>query len=203
MSETIPVSATISDKDLDILFRTARSQNAWQAKPVAEATLHALHELLAFGPTSVNCQPARFVFVASEAGKARLLPHLSGSNREKTAAAPVCVIVAHDKQFYDLIPEFFPSMPAARDWFAHDEGVAAATAFRNGTLQGAYLIMAARALGLDTGPMSGFDNAGVDREFFPDGRFASNFLINLGHGDPAGVFPRSPRPAFDKVCQIV
>ena len=197
------MSQTISAPDLDILFREARSQNSWKDTPVSDETLRRLHELLAFGPTSANCQPGRFVFLKSAEAKARLAPHLSGNNRDKTLSAPVCVIVAHDTQFYDLIPEFFPHMPDARNWFAHDADVAATTAFRNGTLQGAYLIMAARALGLDAGPMSGFDNAGVDREFFPDGRFRSNFLVNLGHGDPAGLFPRSPRPAFETVCRIL
>jgi 3-hydroxypropanoate dehydrogenase len=197
------VSEIVSDKDLDILFRAARTHNAWLDKPVSDVTLQALHDLVRWGPTSANCQPGRFVFLKSAAAKERLLPFLSGNNREKTKQAPVCVIVAHDSQFYELIPKFFPHMPGARDWFAHDAKVAEATAFRNGTLQGAYLILAARALGLDCGPMSGFDNAGVDAEFFPDGRHKSNFLVNIGHGDPAGLFERSPRPGFDEVCKIL
>jgi 3-hydroxypropanoate dehydrogenase len=187
---------------LDLLFNAARTHNAWQPKPVSESLLHALYDLAKMPPTSANCSPMRVVFVTTQAGKERLKPALSAGNLEKTMAAPVIAIIANDSQFYDELPKLFPHADA-RSWFAGNEAVAATTAMRNGTLQGAYLMLAARALGLDCGPMSGFDNAKVDAEFFPDGRIKSNFLCNLGYGDPAKLFPRSPRFTFDEACKIV
>jgi 3-hydroxypropanoate dehydrogenase len=193
----------IADEALDQIFLKARTHNAWQQKDVPDALLHELADVLKMGPTSANCSPGRFVFVKSAAAKQRLSPHLSRNNREKTMAAPVTAIVGYDLEFYEKLPQLLPHNPAARGWFAGDPGVIQATAFRYSSLQGAYLIVAARALGLDTGPMSGFDNAGVDRDFFPDGKIKSNFICNLGFGDPVGVFPRSPRFAFDEFCKIV
>jgi 3-hydroxypropanoate dehydrogenase len=193
----------LSDNDLDLIFRQARSHNKWQQKPVSEVLIHAIYELMKWGPTSANCSPARLVFVQSPAEKERLAACVSRGNYEKVVTAPVVAIIGHDTQFYDLIPQLFPHNPGARDWFAHDPNVAAATAFRNGTLQGAYLMIAARALGLDCGPMSGFDNAAVDKAFFPDGRVKSNFICAIGYGDPAGLFDRSPRLTFDQACKIV
>jgi 3-hydroxypropanoate dehydrogenase len=154
-------------------------------------------------PTSANCAPARLVFVRSVAAKERLRPALSAGNVEKTMAAPVTVIVGYDLKFYEQLPRLFPHEPSAKTWFTGSAALIEATAFRNGTLQGAYLIMAARALGLDCGPMSGFDNAKVDAAFFPGGTIKSNFLCNLGHGDPARVHPRSPRLDFADACQIL
>lgn len=188
---------------LDAVFRTARTHHAWLDRPVPDETLRELYDVLRLGPTSANCSPARFVFVASAEAKARLLPYLSSANRTQTSAAPVCVIVAYDTQFYENLPRLFPETPNARDWFTSSPAFAEATAFRNGTLQGAYLIVAARMLGLNCGPMSAFDNAGVDREFFPDGRVKSNFLCNLGYGDPSALKPRDPRLAFEEACEIL
>jgi 3-hydroxypropanoate dehydrogenase len=187
---------------LDVLFNAARTHNGWQDKPVAEELLKEAFDLAKMGPTSANCSPMRVVFVTSQAGKERLKPALSAANLEKTMAAPVTAILANDSRFYDELPRLFPHADA-RAWFAGNEQLAALTAMRNGTLQGAYLMLAARAVGLDCGPMSGFNNAKVDAEFFPDGRFKSNFLCNLGYGDPSKLFPRSPRFDFDEVCKIV
>jgi 3-hydroxypropanoate dehydrogenase len=192
----------ISDEALDQLFRSARSQNKWQAKPVSPTLLHALYDLLRMGPTSANCSPARFVFVTSDAGRERLKPHLLPSNVSKVMTAPVTVIIGHDLKFYEKLPQLFPHTDA-RSWFVGNEQLSQTTAFRNGTLQGAYLIMAARSLGLDCGPMSGFNNAGVDEAFFPNSTVKSNFICGLGYGDPSGVFARSPRLPFDEACQIV
>lgn len=197
------MSRILPDAALDTLFREARSHNRWLDKPVSRVTLQALYELLKWGPTSANCSPARFLFVTGPEAKARLEPHLSAGNVEKARTAPVVAIIGHDSRFYEKLPQLFPHNPAARDWFTGDEETARVTAFRNGTLQGAYLMLAARALGLDCGPMSGFDTAGVDAEFFPDGRVRSNFLCALGHGDREGLFPRSPRLAFDEACTIL
>ncbi len=194
---------TLSDEALDQIFRAARTHNDWQDKPVSDDLLAQLYEVMKYGPTSANCSPARIIFVKSEAAKARLLPHLLETNRAKTEKAPVCAIIGYDLEFYERIPELFPHNPAARGWFAGNEDLARETAFRNGTLQGAYLILAARALGLDTGPMSGFNPAGVDAEFFPDGQVKSNFLCNLGYGDSSGLFERSPRLAYEDACQII
>lgn len=193
----------LSDRDLDLIFREARSYNRWQDKPVSDVTLQALYDLMRWGPTSANCSPARFVFLTSEAAKERIKPFLMEANVPKVMGAPVVAIVAHDGKFYDRIPELFPHNPGAREWFSDNEQLAHETAFRNGTLQGAYLIIAARALGLDCGPMSGFDNAGVDQEFFPDGQLKSNFLCAIGYGSEELLFPRSPRLAFDEACTVL
>jgi 3-hydroxypropanoate dehydrogenase len=194
---------TLDPAGLDLLFREARSHNRFTDQPVSDETLHALHGLLKLGPTSANCSPARFLFLRSQDAKQRLAPALSSGNLEKTMAAPVTVIVAYDPKFFEKLPQLFPHNPDARSWFTSNDSLAATTAFRNGTLQGAYLILAARALGLDTGPMSGFDNAKVDQEFLAHYGWRSNFLVNLGHGDPAGVYPRSPRLEFDEACVML
>jgi 3-hydroxypropanoate dehydrogenase len=187
---------------LDQLFREARTHNAWRDRDVPDELLHAIVDLLKLGPTSANCSPARFVFVKSREAKERLKPHLSEGNRDKTMKAPVCTIIGYDLDFYLHLPTLFPHANA-KSWFEGDEKKIAETAFRNGTLQGAYLIMAARALGLDCGPMSGFDNAGVDREFFTGTKVKSNFLCNLAYGDPSGLLPRSPRFSFDEMARIL
>lgn len=191
----------LDDAALDALFRTARTHNYFSDEPVSEVTLRALFELVKMGPTSANGLPGRFVFVTSEEGKAKLAPALSKQNRDKTLKAPVCVIVAHDVAWHDNLPRFFPHADA-KSWFAGNEASITETAFRNGSLMGAYLIMAARALGLDCGPMSGFDKAKVDEAFFPDGRWKANFLVNLGRGDGKDMFERLPRPDFDEFCRI-
>jgi 3-hydroxypropanoate dehydrogenase len=196
------MSKIVDDAALDTLFREARTHNTWQDKPVSAALLQAVWELAKLPPTSANCSPARVIFVTSPEAKARLSPALSEGNREKTMLAPVTAIIGYDLAFYEKLPFLFPHTDA-RPWFAGKPEVIQATAFRNGSLQGAYLMLAARALGLDCGPMSGFDNAVVDAAFFPDGIVKSNFLCNLGYGDPSGVRPRSPRFAFDEVCQIL
>ncbi|TWB36822.1 malonic semialdehyde reductase [Nitrospirillum pindoramense] len=196
------MSEPLSEAGKDLLFRTARTQNGWLDKPVPEALLRELYDLFKFGPTSANASPARVVFVTSPEGKQRLKPALSGNNTEKTMTAPVTAIIGHDLEFYEQLPRLFPHADA-RSWFTSSEELARTTAFRNGTLQGAYLILAARSLGLDCGPMSGFDNAKVDAEFFPGGTVKSNFLCNLGYGDPSKVFPRLPRLAFEEACSIV
>ncbi len=183
------------------LFTEARTQNKWTDQPVTDEQLHALFDLLKMAPTSANCSPARFVFVRTEAGKEKLRPALSAGNLEKTMTAPVTVIVAQDPKFYDQLPKLFPHADA-RAWFAGNAALAEETAFRNSTLQGAYLILAARALGIDSGAMSGFDKSKVDDAFFQDNGWKSNFLINLGHGDSNGLFPRSPRFAFDEACVL-
>jgi len=196
------MSHAINDEALDILFREARSQNKWLDKPVSPALLMAVYDLMRWGPTSANISPARIVFVASKEAKERLKPHLSEANRAKTMSAPVTAIIGHDLDFPQLLPRLFPHAPGAKDWFK-DPKFAEVAAFRNGSLQGAYFIIAARALGLDCGPMSGFDNAGIDREFFAGTQIKSNFICALGHGDPAGLFPRSPRLSFDEACKIL
>ncbi len=193
----------INDKGLDVIFRSARSQNAWTGKPVSDALIRTLYDLLCLGPTSANCSPARFLFVKSDEAKRRLAAHVSAGNKEKTLTAPVCAIIGFDLMFYDKLPQLFPHNPDARGWFSGNSQAAFENAFRNGTLQGAYLMIAARSLGLDCGPMSGFDNEGVDEEFFPDGIVKSNFLCGIGYGDPAGLFPRSPRLEFDEACEIL
>ena len=192
----------LSDAALDQLFRQARTHNAWQDKAVDDAMLHALADLMKWGPTSANCSPARLVFVKTPEAKERLRPHLGAGNVAKTMSAPVTVIIGHDEAFTDKLPQLFPHTDA-RSWFEGNDSLIAETAFRNGTLQGAYLILAARALGLDTGPMSGFDKDGVDTEFFSGTAIKSNFLCNIGFGDPQGLFDRSPRLAFDEFCDVV
>ena len=192
-----PLAAT----ELDQLFLKARSHNGWTDEPVTDAQLQRVYELARQGPTAFNCSPARFVFVRTPEGKDRLRPALSAGNLEKTMTAPVTVIVAHDPKFYDHLPKLFPHADA-KAWFTSNHALAEETAFRNGTLQGAYLIIAARALGIDSGAMSGFDKSKVDDAFFAESGWKSNFLINLGHGDSSGLFPRSPRFSFDEACKL-
>ena len=192
----------ISDDALDQLFRAARTQNAWQNKPVSQTLLHALYDLIRMGPTSANCSPARLVFITTLEGRERIKPFLAPNNVAKVMQAPVTVIIGHDLEFYEKLPQLFPHADA-RSWFLGNEKLIQSTAFRNGTLQGAYLIMAARAVGLDCGPMSGFDNDGVDKAFFSGSAIKSNFICALGYGDPSAVFPRSPRLPFDEACQII
>lgn len=196
MTEKLP------DASLDQLFRDARTYNAWQDRDVPDSLLHEIVDLLKLGPTSANCSPARFLFVKSRAAKEKLKPHLSEGNREKTMKAPVCAIIGYDLDFYEHLPYLFPHTDA-KSWFEGKPKKIEQTAFRNGTLQGAYLIMAARALGLDCGPMSGFDNEAVDKEFFADTNVKSNFLCNLGFGDGADLKPRAPRFRFDQIALIV
>ena len=191
----------LDDTALDQLFREARTQNKWRDRPVPDSQLEEIYNLLKFAPTSANSSPARFVFVRTAEAKAKLKQALSPGNVEKTMTAPVSVIVAHDAEFYEKLPFLFPHADA-RAWFAGNPAFADTTAFRNGTLQGAYLILAARAVGLDAGPMSGFDNSKLDELFFAGTNWKSNFLVNLGHGDPAGLFPRSPRLSFDEACRL-
>jgi len=196
------MSELLSETALDQLFRQARTYNAFLPKPVSDEQLHQLYELAKFGPTSANSSPMRVVFVKSKEAKEKLSPSLSEGNRAKTMAAPVTAIVAMDHEFYEKLPQLFPHADA-RSWFAGNQPLIDTTAFRNATLQGAYLIMAARSLGLDCGPMSGFDNAGVDAAFFAGTSVKSNFLINIGYGDASrDLFPRSPRLSFDEVCRI-
>ena len=197
----------VSDEAFDTLFRKARSYNGWQEKDVPETLVRATYDLHKWGPTSANCSPARYLFLRTADAKERLIPHLIGPNKEKSRAAPWVVIIAHDMEFQEKIPELFPHNPGAKDWFAapkarHD------TAFRNGTLQSAYFLVAARALGLDTGPMSGFDNDGVDKEFFIGQggemeNWRSNWICNLGYGSQDDLFERSPRLSFEDACQIL
>jgi len=187
---------------LDQLFRDARTHNAWRDQDVSDAVLREIVDLAKMGPTSANCSPGRFLFVKSREAKERLKPHLSEGNRDKTMKAPLCAIIGYDLDFYRHLPKLFPHTDA-KSWFEGKDEKIAETAFRNGTLQGAYLIMAARALGLDCGPMSGFDNKAVDREFFAGTNIKSNFLCNLGYGDPSVLLPRSPRFDFDEMAKII
>jgi 3-hydroxypropanoate dehydrogenase len=192
----------LEDAAVDQLFRTARSYNCFTAEPVNRAQMDAIWEIMKFGPTSANCLPARLIWCESDAAKARLAAHAGGTNGPKILAAPVTVIIGMDMEFYEQLPELFP--PAdARSWFAGNDAVIASTAMRNSSLQGAYFIMAARAVGLDTGPMSGFDNAAVDAEFFAGTCVKSNFISMLGHGDPATIFGRLPRPGFDRFNTVL
>jgi 3-hydroxypropanoate dehydrogenase len=186
----------------DQLFLEAHTLNAWQDKPVSDELLHRLYDTLRMAPTSMNCSPARIVFVKSKAAKEKLDQALMEGNRAKTMAAPVTAIIGYDMSFFEQLPKLFPPMPNARDMFAGNAALSDTTAFRNGTLQGAYLIIAARALGLDCGPMSGFDNAKVDELFFAGTSVKSNFICNLGYGDTKGIYPRSPRLAFNEACKI-
>ena len=192
MANPLPAAA------LDQLFRSARTPNDWKDEPVGEDTLHALYDLLKWGPTSANASPARFVWVRSAEGKSRLASVAMEQNRAKILAAPVTVIIGHDMDFPDTMPKLFPARGEMMRQYFKQPGVAEATAMRNGSLQGAYLIVAARALGLDCGPMSGFDNAAVDREFFQGTQIQSNFICSLGHGKPESVWPRNPRLTFEE-----
>jgi len=195
------VSRQVNDDALDIMFRQARTQNKWRDEPVTDAQLRAIYDLMKMGPTTANSQPARIVFVRSPAAKERLRPALSQGNMAKTMQAPVTAILGYDTRFYDLLPRLFAHNQAARSWYANDQALT--HALRNGSIQGGYFILAARAVGLDCGPMSGFDNAKVDAEFFPDGRVKSNFICSLGHGDPSVLFPRNERLPFDEACRIL
>lgn len=192
----------LSDNALDQLFRTARSFNGWLGTPVSDTELSAIIDLMKMGPTSANCQPVRLKFLKSDAAKQRLKPHLIESNVEKTMTAPVVAIIGYDLDFVQYLPKWFPHTDA-RPWFEGNEPLIETTAFRNATLQGAYMMLAARAIGLDCGPMSGFDNAGVDKEFFAGTRIKSNFICGIGHGDPASIFDRSPRPDFGDIAEIL
>jgi 3-hydroxypropanoate dehydrogenase len=196
------MTAPLDQQALDTLFFNARSHNAWQPRDVPDELLRRVVDIMKWAPTSANCSPARLVFVKSPEAKARLKPLLSPGNDEKTMQAPVCVIIGEDLEFHEKLPFLFPHTDA-RAWFAGNQPKIEATAFRNSTLQGAYLMLAARAVGLDVGPMSGFDMAGVDREFFAGTTFRSNFLCNLGYGDAKGLFDRSPRFGFDEMAKVV
>lgn len=207
----------LDDRALDQIFRKAQTHNGWLDKPVNDDTLQQLYDLMKWGPTSANGSPARFVFIRSQQGKERLRPTLGPGNVEKTMIAPVTVIIAYDLLFYEKLPRLFPHAPGMRDLFAGNPQLVEITAKRNSSLQGAYLIIAARALGLDCGPMSGFDNAkldeeffgageeceGCEQEFFPAGHVKSNFLCNLGHGDATKLFPRAPRLEFNEACTLL
>ncbi|MEO1594016.1 MAG: malonic semialdehyde reductase [Pseudomonadota bacterium] len=191
----------ISEAARNTILGEARTHSTWLDKPVPESLLREIYDLTRMGPTSANCCPARFVFVTSDAGKARLKPHLIEGNVEKTMMAPATAIIAYDSEFYERVPELHPHNPGARDWFTGSEQSIYDNAMRNGTLQGAYFMIAARAFGLDCGPMSGFDPAGVNNTFFPDGQFRVNFLCNVGYGDASTLHPRLPRLDFDDACQ--
>ncbi|HEX3346992.1 MAG TPA: malonic semialdehyde reductase [Acetobacteraceae bacterium] len=193
---------TIDAAARDALFSDARTHNKWDGRPVTDDELRQVFDTMKWGPTSANSSPARFVFVRTQEGKEKLKPALSAGNLEKTMAAPVVAVVAYDPYFYNHLPRLFPHADA-KSWFSGNEKLAADTAFRNATLQGAYFIIAARGHGLDCGPMSGFDNEKVDAALLADRGWKSNFLINLGHGDASGLFPRSPRLAFDEACVLV
>jgi 3-hydroxypropanoate dehydrogenase len=208
---------SVDDRSLDVLFRTARTHAKWQPRPVTDDTLRDLYEILKWAPTSANAAPARFAFLRSKEAKERLRPALAPLNVEKTMTAPVTVIVAYDVKFYEQLPKLFPQNPGMAQLFSGNPELTEATARRNSSLQGAYLIMAARAVGLDCGPMSGFDQAkvdeeffaagkpcfGCDQEFFPEGHVRTNFLCNLGYGDPAALYPRLPRLAFTEACSLL
>ena len=196
------MSPILPDASLDQLFRMARTHNGWRPIGVPDTLLKEAVELAKMGPTSANASPLRIVFVRSPEAKLRLKPALMPANVDKTMAAPVTAITAHDTQFYELLPRLFPHADA-KAWFVGNEAFASDTAYKNGTLQVAYFLMALRALGLDTGPMTGFDNAAVDAAFFPGGKVKSNVLINIGYGDVEKLFPRSPRLAFDEIAAIV
>ena len=196
----------LDDHALDVLFREARTYNWWADRDVPETLIRATYDLMKYGPTSANCCPARFVFVGSDAAKEKLKPCLLGSNQDKSMKAPWTVIIATDMQFYEKVPKLFPHAPGARDWFSSPQATLE-HGMRNGSLQGAYLMLAARALGLDCGPMSGFDKAAVKEAFFADEReeqhWEANFLCNIGYGDTKDLYDRSPRLPFEEACRIV
>lgn len=192
----------LDDDSLDLIFRHARTHNVWKPTPVPEATLRAIWDVMKFGPTSANCSPLRIVFVQSGTAKARLAACASAKNAPKIVVAPVTAIMAMDLEFYEKLPRLFPHDQSARSWFAGKSEHIKETALRNSSLQGAYFIIATRALGLDCGPMSGFDADRVNAEFFADGKFKANFICSLGHGDASKLFPRSPRLSFDEACVI-
>jgi 3-hydroxypropanoate dehydrogenase len=207
----------IDDKARDVIFQQARSHNAWLDRPVTDETLRQVYDLMKWGPTSANSAPGRIVFLRTAKAKERLRPALAAGNVEKTMTAPVTAIIAYDLKFYEKLPRLFPHAPAMRSLFESNPDLVTATARRNSSLQGAYLIIAARALGLDCGPMSGFDQAkvdeeffgrgreceGCDQEYFPEGHVRTNFLCNLGYGDPSKLFPRGPRLSFEEACSLL
>ena len=193
---------TISVEALEQIFTKARTHSVWLPEPVSDELLHQIYDLMKWGPTSANCCPARIVFAKSKAAKEKLLPCMAEGNVEKTKTAPVTAIIAYDLEFYEKLPKLFPHAPA-RSWFTGNQPLIESTAFRNGTLQGAYFIIAARSLGLDCGPMSGFDNAKVDGAFFQGTSWKSNFVCNLGYGESSKVQPRSPRLEFSEACKIL
>ena len=220
MNSTASDTAThrINDEACDALFRTARTHSAWLDHPVDDGLLHRIYDMMKWGPTSANCCPVRILFLRTRPAKERLRPALQPANVEKTMKAPVTAVIAYDSKFYEVLPRLFPAMPGAKEMFAKSQELADSTAMRNGSLQGAYFMLAARSLGLDCGPMSGFDNAKVDQEFLPaaapwtgaiDGGFIaagavkSNFLCNLGYGDATKLHPRGPRLDFDEACQLL
>ena len=195
--------SVLSAAAMDIIFRDARSQNRWLDRDVSDDQLHALYDLMKWGPTSANGFPIRIVFVRSDEQKEKLAGVAMDSNAAKIRQAPVTAVLGYDLRFFERLPTLFPHDPGMAKLFENSEELAETTAFRNGTLQGAYFMIAARSLGLDCGPMSGFDNLGVDELFFPGGRILSNFICSIGYGDPEGLFDRLPRPTFDDVCLIV
>ena len=196
------MNTAISIQSIQQLFTAARTHHAWQDRPVPDDLLQEIYELTKWAPTSANSLPMRVVFVKSKAAKEKLLPAVAKGNLEQVRTAPVTAIIAYDQKFYDHLPTLFPAFDA-RSMFASNPALSEQTAFRNGSLQGAYLILAARALGLDAGPMSGFDHAGIDGEFFAGTRIKSNFIVAIGHGTEENLFPRLPRLDFDEACQIV
>jgi 3-hydroxypropanoate dehydrogenase len=198
----MPLNTPLADAALDQLFRKARSYNGYLDKPVSNEQLEAVWELMKYGPTSANCLPARIVWCASQEAKEKLAALVMPSNADKILSAPATAIIGMDMEFYELLPELFPHADA-RSWFAGNDTAIEATAFRNSSLQGAYFILAARALGLDTGAMSGFNNAAVDEAFFAGTKVKSNFISTIGYGDPASIFDRSPRPGFDRFNKII
>jgi len=217
VSQVQPIKPVVDAGALDQLFRSARTHNAWLDRPVTDETLHDLYDLLKWGPTSANSSPARFLFIRSREAKERLRPTLAPGNVEKTMSAPVTAVVAYDLLFYEKLPKLFPHSPSMRNLFASNPQLVEETAKRNSSLQGAYLIVAARSLGLDCGPMSGFDNAkldeeffgagrecdGCEQEFFPAGHVKSNFLCNIGYGDASKLFARAPRLEFNEACTML
>ncbi len=194
--------AKLPDSALDVLFREARTHRAWLPAPVPDEVIHQMYDLFKMGPTSANSCPGRVVFVKSAEAKERLVPALAPGNMEKTRTAPLTAIVAYDLEFYERMPELNPYMDG-KAIFGGNPELTQETAFRNGSLQGGYLIIAARALGLDCGPMSGFEPDKVNAEFFPDGKWKVNFICNLGYGDPSKLFPRLPRLPFEEACRIL
>jgi 3-hydroxypropanoate dehydrogenase len=191
----------LSDQDLDTIFRQARSYNRWSPEPVTTVQIQAIYDLLRYGPTSANCAPARFVFVTSAEGKAKLVDCVSEGNKVKVEQAPCTIIIGMDRNFAEKLPQLFPHEPTAKHWFSAP-AVSEATMFRNATLQGAYLMIAARALGLDCGPMSGFDAEKLNAAFFAGSSVLANFICAIGHGTQERLFPRSPRLAFEEACTI-
>jgi 3-hydroxypropanoate dehydrogenase len=202
MNANTNVKPLVSDKALDVLLRKARSHSEYRPEPVGDDVLRALYDLVKWGPTTANSQPQRILFLRSAEAKERLKPALSSSNVKKTLSAPVVALLAYDMRFFEHLPRMYAN-PQARSWYETTPEHIRTTALRNATLQGGYFILAARALGLDCGPMSGFNNDKVDAEFFPDGRYKSNFLCCLGYGDPSKLGPREDRFAFDEVCKIL